>query len=66
MKHITLPFSRHHALEIIHNLDTLSAIMKSTYHQELKHHLYSECEGQCHSPSTEDKTDNSFDDPLDF
>lgn len=66
MKQVVLPFSRHHALEIIHNLDTLSALMKSTYHAELKYHLYSECDCQCQPSSTEADTDKPFDDPLDF
>jgi len=66
MKHTTLPFSTPHALEIIHNLDTLKALMQSAYSRELKHYLYSECTCQCNHSLTDKSTDKPFDDPLDF
>lgn len=66
MKPVNLPFSSHHALEIIHNLDTLSALMKSTYHRELKHYIYSECHCECQQTTSNNTEQKPFDDPLDF
>ncbi|MDT0596673.1 hypothetical protein [Glaciecola petra] len=66
MKHITLPFSASHALEIIHNLDTLKALMQSAYARELKHYRYNECNCQCNHQATAQSAEEPFDDPLDF
>ncbi len=66
MKHITLPVSASHALEIIHNLDTLNALMQSAYARELKHYRYNECTCQCNRPPADESAVEPFDDPLDF
>ena len=66
MKHITLPFTASHALEIIHNLETLSALMQSAYSRELKHYRYNECTCPCNRSLKEANADEPFDDAIEF